>query len=88
MKQKLIVRQGRKMAVVVCGLLMGAWSLQSCKDEDILLTGQPDWLGNSIYERLQEDGNYTTLLRLVDDLGQTEVLRHTGSKTLLSCCRM
>lgn len=72
------------MAVVVCGLLMGAWSLQSCKDDSILLTGQPDWLGNSIYERLQEDGNYTTLLRLVDDLGQTEVLRHTGSKTLFA----
>ena len=84
MKQKLIVRQGRKMAVVVCGLLMGAWSLQSCKDDSILLTGQPEWLGNSIYERLQEDGNYTTLLRLVDDLGQTEVLRHTGSKTLFA----
>ena len=72
------------MAIVVCGLLMGAWSLQSCKDDSILLTGQPDWLGNSIYERLQEDGNYTTLLRLVDDLGQTEVLRHTGSKTLFA----
>lgn len=72
------------MAVVVCGLLMGAWSLQSCKDDSILLTGQPEWLGNSIYERLQEDGNYTTLLRLVDDLGQTEVLRHTGSKTLFA----
>ena len=84
MKQKLIVRQGRKMAVVVCGLLMGAWSLQSCKDDSILLTGQPEWLGNSIYERLQEDGNYTTLLRLVDDLNQTEVLRHTGSKTLFA----
>ena len=84
MKQKLIVRQGRKMAVVVCGLLMGAWSLQSCKDDSILLTGQPDWLGNSIYERLQEDGNYTNLLRLVDDLNQTEVLRHTGSKTLFA----
>ena len=72
------------MAVVVCGLLMGAWSLQSCKDDSILLTGQPEWLGNSIYERLQEDGNYTTLLRLVDDLNQTEVLRHTGSKTLFA----
>ena len=84
MKQKLIVRQGRKVAIAVCGLLMGAWSLQSCKDDDILLTGQPDWLGNSIYERLQEDGSYSTLLRLVDDLGQTEVLRHTGSKTLFA----
>jgi uncharacterized surface protein with fasciclin (FAS1) repeats len=41
-------------------------------------------LGNSIYERLQEDGNYTTLLRLVDDLEQTEVLSHSGSKTLFA----
>ena len=70
------------MALLTCGLLMSVWSLQSCKDDDILLTGQPSWLGNSIYERLQEEGNYTTVLRLVDELGQTEVLRHTGSKTL------
>jgi uncharacterized surface protein with fasciclin (FAS1) repeats len=62
---------------------MGTWTVQSCKD-DYTLTGQPSWLGNSIYERLQEDGNYTTLLRLVDDLEQTEVLSHTGSKTLFA----
>ena len=35
-----------------CGLLLGAGMMQSC-DKDIL-TGQPEWLGNSIYERLQE----------------------------------
>ena len=70
------------MALLACGLLMSVWSLQSCKDDDILLTGQPSWLGNSIYERLQEEGNYTITLRLVDELGQAEVLRHTGSKTL------
>ena len=71
------------MAVVTCCLLMGSWTVQSCKDE-YTLTGQPSWLGNSIYERLQEDGNYTTLLRLVDDLEQTEVLSHSGSKTLFA----
>ena len=71
------------MAVTACCLLMGTWTVQSCKD-DYTLTGQPSWLGNSIYERLQEDGNYTTLLRLVDDLEQTEVLSHTGSKTLFA----
>jgi len=49
-----------------------------------MLTGQPSWLGNSIYERLQEEGNYTTLLRLVDELGQTDVLSQTGSKTLFA----
>jgi len=71
------------VAVVTCCLLMGSWTVQSCKDE-YTLTGQPSWLGNSIYERLQEDGNYTTLLRLVDDLEQTEVLSHSGSKTLFA----
>lgn len=85
MKRRLIVRHGRKMAVAFCGLLMGASLLQSCTDD--LLTGQPEWLGNSIYERLQNDTegqSYTTLLRLVDDLGQTEVLSHTGSKTIFA----
>lgn len=51
MKQRQIVRQGQRVAVAACGLLMCAWSLQSCKDDDLLLTGQPSWLGNSIYER-------------------------------------
>lgn len=84
MKQRQFVRQGRRVAIAACGLLMGAWVLQSCKDDDLLLTGQPSWLGNSIYERLQDDGNYTTMLRLIDDLGQREVLAHTGSKTLFA----
>ena len=82
MKRKLIARQTRNLGVAACGLLMGAWTVQSCSDD--VLTGQPSWLGNSIYERLQEDGNYTTLLRLIDDLDQTEVLSHTGSKTLFA----
>ena len=83
MEFRSIARQGRAVAVVTCCLLMGAWTVQSCKDE-YTLEGQPSWLGNSIYERLQEDGNYTTLLRLVDDLEQTEVLSHSGSKTLFA----
>lgn len=82
MKKQTFVRQGRRVAVAACGLLMGAWVLQSCKDDDVLLTGQPSWLGNSIYERLQEEGNYKTVLRLADDLDLHEVLSHTGSKTL------
>lgn len=84
MKQRQIVRQGRRVAIAACGLLMCAWTLQSCKDDDLLLTGQPSWLGNSIYERLQDDGQYKTLLRLIDDLEQREVLAHTGSKTLFA----
>lgn len=87
MKRYTILKQGRRVALAACSLLIGAAVMQSCKDDDILLTGQPSWLGNSIYERLQNDPNgdrYTVLLRLIDDLGQTEVLSHTGSKTIFA----
>ena len=77
------LRRALRLALTCCGLLMVGWSMQSCEDE-YLLTGQPSWLGNSIYEQLQTEGEYTTLLRLIDDLGQTEVLSHTGSKTLFA----
>ena len=69
--------------IAACGLLIGTSMLQGCKDDDVL-TGQPSWLGNSIYERLKEDGQYKTMVWLIDDLGQREVLSHTGSKTLFA----
>ena len=83
MKQKQISKQRHQLALAALGLLVGASVLQGCKDDDVL-TGQPSWLGNSIYERLEEDGQYKTMLRLIDDLGQHEVLSHTGSKTLFA----
>jgi uncharacterized surface protein with fasciclin (FAS1) repeats len=39
-------------------------------------------LGKSIYDQLQNDGNFTNYVRLIDDLGYAEVLAKTGSKTL------
>lgn len=76
--------------LAACGLLLGAGMMQSCDKDN--LTGQPEWLGNSIYERLQEgitvnDGStksFTTMLRLIDDLGYTTTLSKTGSKTLFA----
>ncbi len=71
------------MVLATCGLLIGTTAMMtSCDDE--VLTGQPSWLGNSIYERLQEDGHYSTVLRLIadDPDNMKEVLGHTGSKTL------
>lgn len=67
-------------AIAAMAMFAGTFVMQSCEDD--VLTGQPSWLGNSIYERLAEDGNYTTTLRLIDDLGQKAVLSGTGSKTL------
>ena len=83
MKRKTILKQGPRLALAACGLLIGASMFVSCKDDN-LLTGQPSWLGNSIYERLQEDGHFNTTLKLIDDLDQHEVLSHTGSKTLFA----
>ena len=80
MKKRKILNNRHMMAVAFGCLLMGASVLSSCSDD--LLTGQPEWLGNSIYERLQDEGTYQTTLRLIDDLGQKEVLSRTGSKTL------
>ncbi len=85
MNRKTIIKQGRRIALAACGVLMGTAMMQSCKDDDILLTGQPEWLGNSIYERLQEYGDYTILLRLIDDVDDNkEILSHTGSRTLFA----
>lgn len=67
-------------ALTAMALLASSLGMQSCDDD--VLTGQPSWLGNSIYERLAEDGNYTTVLHLIDDLGLKTVLSGTGSKTL------
>ena len=83
MEQRRISKQRHQMAIAALGLLVGSAVLQGCKDDNVL-TGQPSWLGNSIYERLEEDGQYKTMLRLIDDLGQHEVLSHTGSKTLFA----
>ncbi len=82
MKCNTILEHGRSVALTACALLIGASVMQSCKDDDLILTGQPSWLGNSIYERLQDEGNYKYTLRLIDDLGEKEVLSHTGSRTL------
>ena len=84
MERKTIVKHGRRVTKATLALLIGATVMTSCKDDDLILTGQPEWLGNSIYERLQEEGNYKYTLRLIDDLGETDVLSHTGSRTLFA----
>ncbi len=68
-----------RSAFAAC-LMGGAMMLPSCEDD--VLTGQPSWLGNSIYERLAEEGNYQTTLKLIEDLELYDVLSQTGSKTL------
>lgn len=63
------------------GALIVAGGLSACSGYD-LAEEDPSWLGSSIYDYLKTDGNYTNVVRLIDDLGYTNVLAKTGSKTL------
>ena len=60
----------------VCG------ATYSCKDDYYFDDSNPSWLGSSIYEYLESQGNYTNFVKLINDLDYHEVLARTGSKTL------
>lgn len=62
--------------ISVCG------ATYSCSDDYKLDDSNPSWLGSSIYEYLQSQGNYKNFVNLIDDLDYAEVLSKTGSKTL------
>ena len=69
-----------RLSFIIYHLLFSV-ALVSCGEKDELME-EPAWLGNSIYERLGEEGNFNYTLRMIDDLGQKDVHRQTGSKTL------
>lgn len=54
----------------------------SCQDDDLTRNEEPKWLGSSIYGYLKNEKNYTTYLKLVDEVGYADVLSKTGSKTV------
>ena len=74
----------RRMAPILGGLFFSCslCLVTSCRDGYDLADEDPSWLGSSIYDYLQSNGNYTNTVRLIDDLGYREVLAKTGSKTL------
>lgn len=71
-----------KYAAQAFFLIALSGSFQACKDDYSLDDTNPSWLGSSIYEYLNEEGNYTNFVKLIDDLNYKEVLARTGSKTL------
>lgn len=70
----------RIAAKVLC--IVSVAGAVSCADDYKLDDESPSWLGSSIYEYLQTDGNYQNFIKLIDDLDYAEVLSKTGSKTL------
>lgn len=72
--------QLNNLCVFVAVCLMGF--LSSCSDDYKYEKEEPDFLGESIYGYLENSGNFTNYLRLVDDLNYKQVLSVTGSKTI------
>lgn len=76
--------------ILICLSILGVGFLSSCVDkyEEEDADHKPSWLGESIYESLKDpnpnllDGTFNTYLKLIDDLGLTETLSRTGSKTV------
>jgi len=72
------------VSLVLAGLTTGCVE----KNEPVDADTKPSWLGGSIYQELKNPdqsrltGTFNTYLRLVDDLGLTETLNRTGSKTV------
>ena len=74
-------KRGRHWVLASGVLLAGLGSMTSCSDYD-LDERTPEGWGSSIYSWLDEQGNYTNTVRMIEDLGYREVLAKTGSKTL------
>ena len=70
------------ISLAVAGLMTACVEKNEVVDAD----SKPSWLGESIYQELknpkQLTGTFSTYLRLIDDLGYTETLDRTGSKTV------
>ncbi len=62
-------------------LLVGGSAFTACSEYD-LDERTPEGWGASIYSWLDEQGNYTNTVQMIDELGYQEVLAKTGSKTL------
>ncbi|MBP5769961.1 MAG: hypothetical protein J6W75_01170 [Bacteroidaceae bacterium] len=82
-KRRLV--RGASCACAAFVLLGGTLVFSSCQDE--LLTGMPSWLGSSVYEELENRGNFQQTLDLINDpdladANYREMLSRTGSMTM------
>lgn len=74
----------------LCTILFSTLIFGSClkKEELVDSSKKPEWLGESIYKELTSGdqskltGTFNNYVRLIDDLGYSEVLSRTGSKTV------
>lgn len=82
MKNSILRRSLLRISGTACAALLFSSAFTSCSDD--LLTGQPEWLGTSIYEELESRGDFKTTLELINAQSEdyASVLKKTGSRTL------
>ena len=80
-KQEFWKRGRQLMLATAVAFAGGCLGLTSCQEYDLDET-TPDGWGESIYSWLEDNGNYSNTVRLIDDLGYRDVLNKTGSKSL------
>lgn len=71
-----------KCCGIFAGVIIALILPCSCEDSYPYDNEEPSWLGESIYDFLSDEGNYTAYLKLIEGLGYKETLSRTGSKTL------
>ena len=72
----------RSICKWMAAAIIATGGMTSCEDGYELAKEDPSWLGSSIYDYLQSEGDFTNMVNIINDLGYTEVLAKTGSKTL------
>lgn len=75
--------QSRRWRVALAVALVGGAALTSCQKYD-LDQKTPEGYGASIYSWLDEQGNFTKTVRLINELNYRDVLDKTGSKTFFA----
>lgn len=63
-------------------LLLTSLTMSSCSDLDEYFE-TPDWISGSIYEELQNDGNYSIFLQGVDKAGYTTIMNGKSILTVM-----
>lgn len=64
-------------------LFLALLAFGSCSDVfDDMEGNSPEWLGENIYDYLQQRGDCRNFIRLIDDEGLTETMKLTGSNTV------
>lgn len=81
MKTKLPFRKSLWHGFAAAIFAAGVASFTSCDKYDLDSVDPEGW-GATIFTYLEDNGNFTNTVRLIEDLDQKEVLAKTGSKTL------